>query len=411
LIYHKKSIKEFYADSIIGVKGNRIDISNQLEGIGITFQYLGLYDSALIYFDSSMMIRKKINDILGSAMCHDGIADVYRIWGKFSYAVLHLDSGLAIKKDYLENYQNIYGGKINPARFEGTRESNSISLLYFGKLYLGWNKPEQAIQYLEESLEIWRQIDYNRGKAEVFVEMGNAFRQQKNYTEARLVYDSALVIYCASGGKPGEAQVLHKIGNLQFIQGQFRDAEANYRNAAMVFEELDLKQQKATIYKDLGLLYREQGRTQKAMEYLEKSYHLSGLLNFERITKTVANALADIYRKQTNYPKAYEMIEHYNLLRNSLYNKDSHKLVAEVAAHYDLERRETQIALLSSEQAIKDIRLRQSNYYLVGLFVFLLLLILVTMLMIRQLKLRSMQKSLLLEQKLLRTQNESCIFV
>ena len=404
LMFHRKSIVEFLEDTIMKPSANRIDISNQLEGIGIAFQYKGLYDSALIYFDSSMKIRKQIDDVFGIGMCNDGFGDIYRTWGKYSEALKHLDSALSIKEEYRDQLLRKFGPSRGYSRLQAVLESTAVTLLYHGRLYLDWNKPEQAVRYLQQALEMCREIGYLHGKAEVFTELGNAFSQKYDLVKAEVMYDSAMAIYRFSEELPGIAEVNHRKGILLLAQGDYNGSQSFLRQSLAIYKEAEQKQKETVLLKDLGKIFINQDKPVEAIRLLEESYTACRELNLRQLCMEVAESLANLYLRQGMKSKAYDMLKQYSALKDSIYTLESHRLLSEASARFDLVQKENRLALLTSEKEIGEYHQSQTRNYLIGLSLLLIFSVALSILIIRQIRLRSQQKNLILEQRLLRTQ-------
>ena len=94
----------------------------------------------------------------------------------------------------------------------------------------------------------------------------------------------------------------------------------------------------------------------------------------------------------------------YSNSEDTLYTIRHNMELIQLQTMYETERNEEQIKSLSQENSIQVLKLKQSTYFLFGLGGLVLLVILLAFVFIRQNKLRHQQQTLLLQQKLFRSQ-------
>ena len=111
-----------------------------------------------------------------------------------------------------------------------------------------------------------------------------------------------------------------------------------------------------------------------------------------------------IYLEQKDFEKALEYYILMDETETEIRQKDNQNLVVMLEAEYKNEKTESRIAGLEKEREISELRASQSRYFNIGLGIFIIVLLLVSLLFIRQNKIKNEHRSTLLEQKLLRLQ-------
>lgn len=114
--------------------------------------------------------------------------------------------------------------------------------------------------------------------------------------------------------------------------------------------------------------------------------------------------LFEIYKSRGDYRSALSELEAYLEASGRISELEKKMDVMEISTRYETERKEQQILLLSSENALNAIKLEQTRYFLFALFGFILLAILVAILLIRQNRMKTMQDRMILQQRLFRAQ-------
>jgi tetratricopeptide (TPR) repeat protein len=116
------------------------------------------------------------------------------------------------------------------------------------------------------------------------------------------------------------------------------------------------------------------------------------------------HALFRIYEKKKNTSKALRYHILYANAGDSLQKLRKQRETMEMQVRYESEQKEKQIEFLSAENEMKAFKLRQSRILLFGLAGFAVLIVLLAVVLVRQFRLKERQNSLVLQQKLFRSQ-------
>jgi hypothetical protein len=114
--------------------------------------------------------------------------------------------------------------------------------------------------------------------------------------------------------------------------------------------------------------------------------------------------LYKLYDTQNLLRKALDEYIQYHLTLDKLNNFEQVAAIEEITNKYEADKKEQTISLLSQEKALSDLQVRQFRGMMFALGGLLLLAIFIALLFIRMIRIRSEQRSVVLEQKLLRSQ-------
>jgi len=114
--------------------------------------------------------------------------------------------------------------------------------------------------------------------------------------------------------------------------------------------------------------------------------------------------LSSIYEKQGNLEQSIYYLRKKYKIEQALNEISKSKELVGLQIKYETERKDQQITLLSQENELNEFRVKQTRYLLFGLAGLVMLIIVVVVLYFRQNKLKANQNTILLEQKLLRSQ-------
>lgn len=142
---------------------------------------------------------------------------------------------------------------------------------YLGVLAATDSRPEDALNYLCEALEDFRQVGYPLGKAKAYNSLGQTCLRMGRHAEARYFLERAEVLCRELGAEAERASILGKLGRVFAETGQFQKA--------IEFQQQDLElttrfgnyRALAHALRNLGLSHRAQGDFAKAVGYLRDS--------------------------------------------------------------------------------------------------------------------------------------------
>jgi class 3 adenylate cyclase/Tfp pilus assembly protein PilF len=189
-------------------------------------------------------------------------------------------------------------------------DSNKVnSILFLAKQYFS-EDPNLAIQYSREGLELTEKINYPRGKALSFKQIGIGFYMQSNYVEAIENWNKALAEYKKMKDKAGEANILSNLGAIYFNQADDIKALDNYLIALKIAEEINDSLRLATVLNNIGSVYKNKDETyEKALEYYHRALLISDAIKNEDAIGMANSNIGFIYFEMKQYEKALKYLE------------------------------------------------------------------------------------------------------
>lgn len=185
---------------------------------------------------------------------------------------------------------------------------NAIALEHCSK------SPDKAMEYAIEALSIAKSLDYKKGIAEAYTNLGFAFRYQNSFREALENFNQSLEIRKEIGLQQDIAATYENIGNVHFLQGNYPEAVLNYQESLKISEETGDKKRGAKTSNNLGLVYMTQSNYADALKYHLKSLKLKEEIQKEHPDdsgnkKGIAssyNNIGSIYMYEQNFEEALE---------------------------------------------------------------------------------------------------------
>ena len=278
------------------------------------------------------------------------------------------DSVIKYKLKLIEFAKSIKGNN------DWLRKKKSYSLQTVVRCYLNMGMPEQAITYLDEQREFTAPgkelAFYYKNKSDALRLLAQAGAGK---FEASKAYYDSLGVMCSAG----EQSACYNIIAMDLSYADYFTTIKDNANAVKYVEHAALHAPKwadtllqSQAYYIAGNTYKEAGEYSKALPYLLKAEPFAKGWDESLYTEFLRN-LAQCYGRLNNYQKAYEYYEKFAPLRDSIYVRAAEQSFAEMEATYQNKSKQEKIDVLSTENTLKNLQIkearRQKVYLIIGL--------------------------------------------
>lgn len=211
-------------------------------------------------------------------------------------------------------------------RESGDRMKEGMLTLKLGQLYRSDCRYEEAKDVLDEAVRIMKEIGFSQGEANAYTELGFMFQSTGEYRKGKEYYKKALDIDKQTGNRKGEAISYVHIGNVFTHLGETSKAEEYWMKAFGIGREIGDKAVEACCYGSLGCLFKSFGQYRKAKAYHEKALSIhSELGNKEGEATHLVNlgnvfcSLGDLANAQEYYAKALTIAKEIRWRRGEVF--------------------------------------------------------------------------------------------
>ncbi len=308
----------------------------------------------------------------------------------------------------LEYYKKVL---LNETLIIGRQRCNL--LVNIGNIYLRQTNYPKAMEFYQRSLKVGEQIKDNYVIAIMLNNIGNIHEAQKEYDLALEFYQKSLAIKEEAKEKKGIAMSLNNIGIIYRYQGKYDLALKNYEKALQLQEELHDNQAISMALSNIGVIYKEQNKYDLALEFYQKALQLKETAKDTRGSLYPLNGISEIYQRKKDYDKSIEYAkkgikiateinalfelgrlnktiyetyklkkdyqqalnyyELYKITQDSIFNIEKTKQIAELQTAFEITEKENEITALSKETQIQKLELKQRNWLLLGLSIFIVI--------------------------------------
>lgn len=319
------------------------DIAESFRHIGIIKKLQGNYQEAFGLFKESKKYYTQINDSTGILINLTDIADVFYKQNNYLLALEYFNQAME-----LAQYSN---------------STDQISKIYhkIGGIYYKQKQYEKALEYHQKSLEINLKTDFKIGISVNYNNIGNAYLDMNQYSKAKDNYLKALEIKKELDDKRGIASALNNIGLIYIRQEDFQKAITYHNQALQGYKELNNQSGIALSMCNLGNDYLKINNLPLAIEYAHKSLRLSQENNSLLLQKKNYWTLSEAYADQNQFKKSREYLHLYMVYNDSIVSTEAIREIAKMEFKYEMEKKEKEIALLSSEKQQQEIEIQKQN--------------------------------------------------
>lgn len=358
-------------------KANRQgDIAQAESDIGSIYNRKSIFDTALIHYNKALVIREKLKQDVKIAGIYTNIATVLMRQSKFEEA-------LAINFKSLKIFEKT-----------GDELKQAISLGNIGNLYYELEQNKPAEQFYRKSLALARKTNHLITQGNDLVNIGGikfeyGVQQDKIVNPVEL--DSALSYFLEAeiilknlNATYNLCAVYNNLGRIYFIKNDFAKALKFYENGLEARISLEDKFGIGLSYINLAETEKQLGNNSKNIEYLTKASDIFlSLKNYINL-KQAYGKLAEAYELKKDYPLSLKFHQLYANYKDSVYNEDNAKQMAEMQTKYDVEKKDLELSKNKAELEAKEKQAFIKNIIIAAVLSLIILLCIVGVLFYRK---------------------------
>jgi len=314
-----------------------IEISKSLNYMGLIYWKWSEYASALDFFIKSLKIKEKLNDKFEIVVSLNNIANIYNEIGNYKLALENATRALNIAQ------------KLNDKYGIG-RALNIIGVTYFQL-----NEFEKAEESQLKSIEVKESVGDISGLGFSYNDLGNIYLRTKQYDKALDFYNKSLAYRQKLNDHYGIAANMNAIGKV----------------------------------------YLETGNFITSKNFLTKSLEIASKENFKDVIKNNYLSFSYLHEKQGNNNKALSFYKLYSAAKDSIFNVDNTKRIAQLQVRNQFEEKENEIQFLKKERQIQSLEVeRQKSQILILIIILIVVAIIILSIVLRIRYVHNMNKIL-----------------
>jgi adenylate cyclase len=316
-------------------------IAMSLKNLGLANYMKGDYIQTLGYWNQSLTAFEKIGDKPGVANLLSNLGAVYFNQGDDASALEYYLKSLK-QAEELNDTLRIITTCIN------------IGAVYFNKKAT----KAKALEFYFRALPLSESHGDNDAIGTVSVNIGEIYLDRMNLDSALLFFEKSLKAFEGSENLP---YTLINIGKVYRYRKDFNKAILFQSQAYDYAKYLDAKNDIALSLIALGETYSENNNLKKSLEYFTEAEKLSKEIGANYQLKEAYQGLAGTYARMEDFGKAFKYQNLLLSIKDTLFNLDIEKKLGTLQFGFDLEKKESQISLLTKDKEIQDQELRRQK--------------------------------------------------
>jgi class 3 adenylate cyclase len=237
----------------------------------------------------------------------------------------------------------------------------AMSYNNIGLVYSKQGNYAESLKNHFASLDIKKKEGDKSDIASSYNNIGLTYWEMKNYPEALKNYFEALKLFREINSVSGLAMTYNNLGITYNRMEKYDDALKNHFASLKMKQEIGDKMGEASSYTNIGLVYNRKQNSKDAIEYLSKGLILSGEVGYKEGIRASYEGLSDAYKEMGDYKNAYANFKLASGIKDSIFNEESSKQIAEMQTKYETEKKEQQITLLNKDKELQDAQLNRQQ--------------------------------------------------
>ncbi|QHT70216.1 tetratricopeptide repeat protein [Rhodocytophaga rosea] len=328
------------------------------------------------YAGKALALAQQLNFTNGIAQSHISFGIYYWSQGKSQDALTHYEQALALfqqtgnKKGIAKAYSNI--GLVNkdmanyPVAIEnytrslkmleeaGDKKALANTLNSMGVLYKDQQLYDQALMYYMQAIDMLQGLD-PKSYAGGLSNIGSIYKLKGDYTKAIEYINKSLQLFLEMNDPKGKAICSNNLGEVYVGLKDFQQAQTYFEQAYAISKEFGFKTSALSALTGLGTINMETGKSARAVEQFTEAASIATALRLRRDMLLAYQGLAKAYGRLEDYKNAFAYQSEFLVLKDSLFNEESTKKIAQIQASFETEKKQAQIQLLEKDKKFEQL--------------------------------------------------------
>lgn len=372
-------------------------------------------DSALQIATSASLIAKKTENEKDQAKAYRLIARIHYDQGKYSLALQNdmqaFDHSVKIHDTLTMSYElNDIGRayqRIGEPKLSIEYYQRGLSLVEKNKEMIGVfsnniamvlddiNDDSLALTYYERSLKIAKELKDTSGMIISLNNMGVVYQQLKNSKKQEECFESALELNDKTKNAKLYGLTYDNIGSMWERRGNLQKAFVYYQKELEYERKSGVKAYIIEALKSLANICIKMKNFQMALRYANEEFKLSEEVQSAELRASAARNLSVVFENLRQFEQSIRYLKLAGLISDSLNSVERTKAVSNLASHYELTKKESEIKALNLEKQFQKSELQKESEIRKGLIIFVVVITILFIITIQQYMARKKANDLL----------------
>lgn len=312
----------------IGSYGEKAGAFNTL---GLCLMHQGKYIESDRRFSEALSLYVLTGDRSGEAKCISNLGVVAHYQTRYAQSAKNYLKALRIAEE------------IKDPTLKAECQSN------LGMAFTSQKEYPSAIVYLHRARKTYNQLGDKRGESRSLMGLGVAYFNFGNLDTAQVYYDRSMAIFIETGDELGMAQALHNSAEALLVRGENERALAKFEQALEIRTASNETYGIAITLFNMAKACAAIGETKRAETLFDSSETIVNRLGTNYLMAEFYLARSTYFEEVGRFSRSLDDMKLYTNLKDSLYNDERIRALAEMHTIYETEKKEKEILVKDSE--------------------------------------------------------------
>jgi signal transduction histidine kinase/DNA-binding response OmpR family regulator len=315
-----------------------------LVNLGEAYRKLNQTDKETAAFEEGLQLATALNDSTWIAGFYTHIARAYSNRGFYPQSMEAWQRALSIHSD------------------RGDSLAMAQTLHRIGVVHQDNDNYELAMDYYRQALVIYTQKRDFRSQANMLNSLGRSFLSQQQYQPALDHFHRAIRIYRQINNRTSISYPFFNLGDTYEQMGQL-DSAALYLDRAYKIATVEHAYELESLALiSLGKVAQQQGASEEAIRFYRKAINIARIESMRQEEMEATGQLYKALKDQNRMQEALMNLERHHELKDSLFNEESTRRIAQLEAQYAFEQEKKTIEDQNAAEKRKlDAEIRQQR--------------------------------------------------
>ena len=319
------------------------------------------YVKSIEYINKALLIFEKLNNTSQISNCNFKLGTIYNKFSDYDKSLFYFFNSLKIDEN------------------NGDDIGIAANLTNIGEIYLLTGDFKNAQLNFNRALEIYNKINDKKGVISNLTNLGVSYQKNNELDRAIAIFKKAIPKADEINLERSQAILRGNIGSALRNQGKYNESLEYLFKALEIKLKIEIYGSAAFTCNDIAETYMKMNKLKEAKKYALKAIDLANgtHLNNQRHAYYLAS---EITSKMGNFKESYAYLKLFNKLQDSIFSIQKIASIDEMQIKYETEKQnyrikeqESDIALLNSQNKIKEQWLLFGSSGLISIFGFILL--------------------------------------
>lgn len=291
---------------------------------------------------------------------------------KDSLEILNEMGSFYMEHDNYDEALNIFFNLVKLCEKLDKNEQKGDAYNDIGNIYYHLNDFDHALNYYRKAVKLFPKNE----RAGIFNNLALIYYETDSLGKSLDYYNKALDELKEKGNELHMAIIYHNLALVYNAKKEFPKAIDNLHQALEIFRKLQKEKNIANTYNNIGRAYYLQGQHIQALIYFDSAQHLAKEINAPYILMDNYKYTSQLNVKKKEFENALRYRKKYESLKDSLFNMEKEKQLAEIEASYTDEIQQIENQHLKKENVANEKIIKNQNIAVISVIAVAILLIL-----------------------------------